>query len=148
MPDERDWLVLYDAECGICRALLAVLLSWDRRHRLRPLALQDAEAGALLGDLTDEERMASWHLVAPPGRTQTGSPSMPSLAGRRWSAGRAVPPLLRLLPGGRTPARVFNRFPITTERGYRWVADHRSGLSRLLPARLKRRGDYLRPSPP
>jgi len=148
MPSERDWLVLYDAECGICRALLAALLSWDRRNRLRPLALQDAEAAALLADLTPEERMSSWHLVSPLGLTRSGSPSMPSSADQRWSAGAAVPPLLQLLPGGRAPAAIFARFPGTTERGYRWVAAHRSALSQLLPERLKRRGDYLRSNPP
>jgi predicted DCC family thiol-disulfide oxidoreductase YuxK len=134
MPDERNWLVLYDAECGICRTLLAPLLSWDRRDLLRPLPLQDPKGQALLADLAPEERIASWHLISP--------------AGRRWSAGAALPPLLRLLPGGRAPARAFGRFPAATEGVYRWVADHRSSLSRLLPERLKRRGDYLRPDSP
>lgn len=144
MPSERDWLVLYDAECGICRTLLALLLSWDQHRRLRPLALQDAEAAALLADLTPEERMASWHLVSPLGRTHSGA----SPAGRRWSAGAAVPLLLQLVPGGRVPAAIFARFPGTTERGYRWLAAHRSAISRLLPECLKRHGDYLRPDPP
>lgn len=134
MPGERDWLVLYDAECGICRTLLAPLLSWDRHGRVRPLPLQDAEAQTLLADLEPEERMASWYLISP--------------AAQRWSAGAALPPLLRQLPGGWAPARAFCTFPAMTERCYRWVAGHRSGLSRLLPERLKRRADYLRPSPP
>lgn len=148
MPSERDWLVLYDAECGICRAILAPLLSWDRRNRLRPVPLQDPEAQALLTDLAPEGRMASWHLISPLGRTPSGPPAMPSPADQRWSAGAAVPPLLQLLPGGRAPAAIFARFPGVTERGYRWIAGHRSALSRLLPERLKRRGDYLRSSPP
>lgn len=148
MPSERDWLVLYDAECSICRALLASLLNWDRRDLLRPLPLQGTEAQALLADLAPEERMASWHLISALGRTPSGSPSMPSPADQRWSAGAAVPPLLQLLPGGRAPAAIFSRFPGMTERGYRWIAGHRSTLSRLLPERLKRRGDYLRPNPP
>ncbi|HVY95599.1 MAG TPA: DCC1-like thiol-disulfide oxidoreductase family protein [Solirubrobacterales bacterium] len=124
------WTVLYDAECGICRTLLAGLLSWDRGRRLRPIALQASEADALLADLPPAERMASWHLLSP--------------AGERWSAGAALPPLLRLLPGGAAPAAAFARFPGATERGYRWVADHRAALARLLPAALKRRADrYL-----
>lgn len=124
------WTVLYDAECGICRALLAALLAWDRQQRLRPLALQAAEAARLLADLTPAERMASWRLLGP--------------GGERWSAGAALPPLLRLLPGGRSPAAAFARFPGATERGYRWVADHRAGLARLLPAALRQRADrYL-----
>jgi predicted DCC family thiol-disulfide oxidoreductase YuxK len=119
------WLVLYDADCGFCNWLLAGFLSWDRAERLRPLALQRPEAGELLPDLTPDDRMASWHLIAP--------------AGERWSAGAALAPLFRLLPGGRGPATAFARFPAFTERGYRWVAGHRVGLSKLVPARFKRR---------
>jgi len=142
--DDRAWTVLYDAECGLCRVLLALLLHWDRtgrprgpgsgtsaahRGRLRPLPLQRAEAQTLLADLPLGERMASWHLVSP--------------AGARWSAGAAAAPLLRLLPGGGGVAAVFARFPNATERGYRWVADHRSGLGRFVPSGLRRRADYL-----
>ncbi len=114
----RDWLVLYDADCGFCRRSLSALLRWDRDGRLRPLALQDPQAGELLGDMSPAERMASWHLISPDGRC--------------WSAGKALVPLLRLLPAGGVPAAVFARFPRLTDRGYRWVADHRSQLSRLL----------------
>ena len=115
------WPILYDAECGFCRRSLSVLLRWDRAGRLRPVALQHPEAARLLTDLTPDERMESWHLISP--------------GGRRWSAGRAVVPLLRLLPAGRVPAAVFARFPRLTDRGYRWVADHRSRL----PANRRRR---------
>jgi predicted DCC family thiol-disulfide oxidoreductase YuxK len=118
------WVVLYDADCGFCKWLLGGLLRWDRGGRLRPVALQAAEAAELLADLPSEERMASWHLVSP--------------AGRRWSGGAALPPLLRLLPRGRAPAAVVARFPRLTDRGYRWVAEHRTQLSRA--TRPLRRG--------
>ena len=121
---ERDWLVFYDGECGFCRRSLSVLLRWDRRGRLRPVALQEPAADGPLADLPPGQRMESWHLIAPDGR--------------RWSGGGALPPLLRLLPGGRIPAAVFARFPRLTDRGYRWVADHRSQLSRLLGNRRER----------
>jgi predicted DCC family thiol-disulfide oxidoreductase YuxK len=114
----RDWLVHFDADCGFCRWSLSLLLRWDRDGRLRPVALQDPEAGELLSDMAPAERMASWHLISPDGR--------------RWSAGEALVPLLRLLPAGEFPASVFARFPRLTDRGYRWVAEHRSQLSRLL----------------
>jgi predicted DCC family thiol-disulfide oxidoreductase YuxK len=75
--------------------------------------------------------MASWHLVSP--------------AGTRASGGAALPPLLALLPGGRLPAAALAHFPRLTERGYRWVADHRSGLSKPVPARVKQRaGERVR----
>ncbi len=119
--------MLYDRDCGLCRWSLAQLLARDRRGRLRPIALGTPEADALLADLTPDQRAASWHLVAPDGR--------------RWSAGAAAPPLLRLLPSGRAPAELVARAPRTTERVYRWVADHRSSLSRLIPGSAKRRAD-------
>ena len=123
--DGRRWLVLYDGECGLCMWLLAILLRLDSERRLRPAALQGAEAERLLADLPAAERMASWHLVSP--------------GGERRSGGAALPVLLRLLPAGRPAAAVLDRSPRLTERGYRWVADHRSQLSRLVPAGAKRR---------
>lgn len=130
MADDR-WTVLYDSDCGVCKWLLAGFLGWDRGSRLQPIALQRPEADELLAELTPAQRMASWHLISP--------------AGTRLSAGAALPPLLRLLPGGRGPAAVFARFPRASESGYRWVAEHRSALSKLLPASAKQRaGERVR----
>jgi predicted DCC family thiol-disulfide oxidoreductase YuxK len=125
--DANAWRVVYDRDCGFCRWSLAQVLALDRQHRLRPLALGTPEADRLLADLTPEQRASSWHLVSP--------------QGQRWSAGAAAPPLLRLLQGGRVPAAILARAPRLTERAYRWVADHRSALSRLIPASAKRRAD-------
>jgi predicted DCC family thiol-disulfide oxidoreductase YuxK len=118
MDADRPSVILYDADCDFCKWSLSLFLRWDRAARLRPVALQSAEAGELLSDLPPAERMASWHLISP--------------VGERRSGGDAVAPLLRLLPGGRFPAAVFARFPSLTERGYRWFADHRSRLSGLV----------------
>jgi predicted DCC family thiol-disulfide oxidoreductase YuxK len=123
--------ILYDAECGFCRWSLAWVLRWDRRHRLRPVALQDPEGERLLPGMTEEERMDSWHLVAPDGAVS--------------SAGAAGAPLLRLLPGGRPLAAVAGASPRLTERAYRWVADHRGLLARpIRPAALRRAGELIR----
>lgn len=128
MPrDPNRWIVLYDRDCGFCRWSLARLLALDRRGALLPLALGTAEADALLADLTPEQRASSWHLVSP--------------QGRRWSAGAAAAPLLRLLPGGALAAAVLASAPRATERAYRWVADHRSVFSRRIPAAAKERAD-------
>jgi predicted DCC family thiol-disulfide oxidoreductase YuxK len=121
---QQTWTVLYDAECGFCAWVLSGLLAWDRAHRLRPTALQHSEARHLLAGVQSDERMASWHLISP--------------AGARYSGGAAVVQVLRLLPGGRIPAAAFTRFPRLTEKAYRWVADHRSQLSRLIPTTAKR----------
>jgi predicted DCC family thiol-disulfide oxidoreductase YuxK len=63
--------------------------------------------------------------------------------GRRYSAGAALEPALRLLPGGRVPAALFARFPRVTERAYRWVADHRGTLGRFVPTRARQWADRV-----
>jgi predicted DCC family thiol-disulfide oxidoreductase YuxK len=123
LPTGQRGLLLYDADCGFCTWLVSVVLQWDRAERLRPIALQCPEADELLGDLMPAERMASWHLISP--------------GDARRSAGDAVAPLLRLLPRGRVPAAAFARFPKLTDRGYRWVAEHRSHLSKWVPSSAK-----------
>jgi predicted DCC family thiol-disulfide oxidoreductase YuxK len=108
----------------LCKWLLSGLLRWDRAARLRPIALQRPEAEDLLCELAPADRAASWHLISP--------------AGVRHSGGAALAPLLELLPAGRLPAAAFDRFPGVSDRGYRWVAAHRSELSRWLPSRARR----------
>ena len=126
------WTVLYDSDCGFCKWLLSGFLRWDRERSLQPLALQRPEAARLLADLEPEARMESWHLVAPDGA-------------RAASGGEAIPLLLRLLPGGTAPAAIFARFPRLTDSGYRWVAAHRTGLSKWVPSAAKRRaGERVR----
>jgi predicted DCC family thiol-disulfide oxidoreductase YuxK len=122
-PDATSWTLLYDADCGFCRATLAGLLALDRDTRVRPLAIQSPEGKSLLPDLDPAARLASWHLISPDGD--------------RFSAGAGAPPLLRLLTGGAVPAAVLAAVPGTTERAYRWVADNRSTLSRFVPLRAK-----------
>jgi predicted DCC family thiol-disulfide oxidoreductase YuxK len=119
--------ILYDSDCGFCRWSLAKLLRWDRRGSLRPLALQHPEAAALLPGMSEEERMASWHLVDADGEVRSG--------------GAALPGLLRLLPGGGSPAALVARAPRLRDRGYRWVAGHRSWFGRLISEGAKRRAD-------
>jgi len=113
-------VLLYDEDCGFCRWSLAKILAWDRRRRLQPVPLQDPEADRLLSGMDQQRRMASWHLVTDGGRV--------------YSAGAAVPPLARLLPLGAPVALVAGALPETTERLYRWVADHRDMLGRRLGA--------------
>ncbi len=119
------WWVLYDADCGLCAWAVAALLAWDRGGRLRPGAIQGPDGRRLLANLEPQERLSAWHLIGP--------------EGARGSGGAAIAPLLRLLPGGAPGAAAVSLSPDLTERGYRWVAEHRTGLSRLLPGRAKQR---------
>jgi predicted DCC family thiol-disulfide oxidoreductase YuxK len=114
----RDHTVLYDSDCGFCKWSLDKILAWDRRDRLRPVAIQSEEGQRLLAEIPAERRLDSWYLATP--------------ANEVHSAGAAAAPLARLLPGGRPLAAAFARFPRITERAYRWVADHRDGFARLL----------------
>jgi predicted DCC family thiol-disulfide oxidoreductase YuxK len=118
--------VLYDPDCGFCRVSLALLLRWDTRGRLRPVALRSDEADALLDGMPEADQMASWHLVE---------------GGRVHSGGGAFPAVFTRLPGGRPLARAGQRFPGASDRLYRWVADHRSLLGRPIPASARRWAD-------
>jgi predicted DCC family thiol-disulfide oxidoreductase YuxK len=115
---DSEHAILYDADCGFCKWSLNKVLAWDRHRRLRPIAIQSEEGQRLLAPIPAAERLDSWHLVAPGGEVT--------------SAGAAAAPLARLLPGGGPLAALFRAFPKTTERTYRWVAEHRGRLARLL----------------
>jgi predicted DCC family thiol-disulfide oxidoreductase YuxK len=116
-PTPGSYAVLYDRDCGFCRWSLDKILAWDRRRVLRPVAIQSEEGERLLASVPAGRRLDSWHLAAK---------------GEVSSAGAAAPPLIEVLPGGRPLAAVLRAFPGPTERAYRWVADHRSLLVRLL----------------
>lgn len=114
--------LLYDADCGFCRWSLDRVLAWDRRGRLRPVALDTAEARELTPGMSDEQRAASWHLVGADGTVS--------------SAGAAFAPLGRLLPGGALLGAVPRGL---AERGYRFVAEHRETFGKLVARRRSRR---------
>jgi len=113
-------VLLYDRDCGFCRWSVAKLMAWDRGRRLRVVAIQDPEGERVLAGMDPPQRLASWHLVPPGGAVH--------------SAGRAVAPLLRLLPGGAPLAAMADAFPATTDRLYIWVARNRGRLGELIGA--------------
>ncbi|HJU57765.1 MAG TPA: DUF393 domain-containing protein [Actinomycetota bacterium] len=115
------WTVLYDEDCGFCRWSVERLLRLDGGERLRATPIQRVEGQAMLVDIPVEQRLISWHLRSPSGKVV--------------SAGAAVEPLLRLLPGGRAFAWIAAGFPRLTERLYGWIARHRTELGRLLGAK-------------
>jgi predicted DCC family thiol-disulfide oxidoreductase YuxK len=122
-------IVLYDRDCGFCGWLLAWVLRWDRRRRLRPAPIQGPEGDAWLAHMPVEQRLASWHAVDEDGRV--------------FSAGAAFPHLLRRLPGGSIPARLTELAPGVTERAYAWVAANRATLVRPVGERAKARARAL-----
>jgi predicted DCC family thiol-disulfide oxidoreductase YuxK len=122
-------LVLYDGDCGFCAWGVAWLLRWDRGRRLEPLAIQSEEGARVLAGMALEQRLASWHVAAEHGRLRSG--------------GAALEPVLRALPGGGALAAVAHVRPRATEQAYRWVADRRAGLGRLIPRASKDRARVL-----
>lgn len=97
--------------------IVARILDWDRAGRLRPVALQDPRAADLLPQLSEEERMASSHLVEADGSVH--------------SAERGLAKLADYLPG----------FPRALGRGYWLVAGNRDKLGRLVPASVRRQAE-------
>jgi predicted DCC family thiol-disulfide oxidoreductase YuxK len=122
--------ILYDDECRFCRATLGLLLAWDRERRLRPVAIQSKEGAQLLAEVPEDERLLSAHAA------MSGDSGL-------MSGGAAAGPVLRLLPAGAPLADLADRLPGAADRGYRWVAENRGLLSRLVPAALKDRADAL-----
>jgi len=112
-----DHLILYDEDCGFCVRTLDRVLRWDRERRLRAVAIGSPEGQRLLSSVPPGERLDSWHLIGPEGQLS--------------SAGGAVPKVLRLLPGGAVAAALLAAAPSVTEAGYRWIAGHRSFISRF-----------------
>jgi predicted DCC family thiol-disulfide oxidoreductase YuxK len=127
--------VLYDPDCGFCRVCMAVLLSWDRRDRLKAVPLFSPEAERLLDGMPRDQQAASWHVVDAAGTVRSG--------------GAAFGPALEQLPRGRRLAALARRFPRPIELGYGWVAGHRTLVGRLVPDSARRwANDVLRVSGP
>ena len=124
-------MVLYDRDCAFCKWTLNWILAWDRDGVVRPVAIQSAEGAALLAAVAEPRRLDSWHLVEPSGRLLSG--------------GKAAAPLFAVLPAGRPLAALVRTFPKVTDRAYRWVAEHRGQLARVLridpDCELRRRGE-------
>lgn len=120
---ENAVVVLYDGDCGFCKVMLAVLLTWDRAHRLGAVPIQCTLGEQLLLDMPSRDRLESWHLIDGARVVHSG--------------GTAIPLIFAVLPRGALLARVASQFPRTTSRTYEWVAGHRVLLGRLLRTRSR-----------
>jgi predicted DCC family thiol-disulfide oxidoreductase YuxK len=114
-------IVLYDEDCGVCRWTADRLRRWDRRDRLTFRSIRSAETAGDLDAIEPAARYASWHVIEPDGRI--------------WSAGAAIPRVMRRLPGGVPVATLAATFPTVTEWMYGFVVLHRTRLGRMLGQR-------------
>ncbi len=119
--------LLYDRDCGFCRTVLGFILMRDHERRIRPVALQDALAADLLPGMSEEDRLASFHLVAEGGRILSG--------------GRALTALIADLPGCGAVAAALARAQPLVDAAYDVVAANRSRVGPLVPRSLVRRAD-------
>lgn len=110
--------MIYDGDCGFCRATVDWALARDRDGRLvaRPFQARGTLEGT---GVSRSEAERAVFLVAPDGR--------------RWSGAAAVARILGLLPGWGWAGRLLELPGMRwiAARGYRWVADHRSLVSRM-----------------
>ena len=113
-------VLLYDAECRVCRFVARAVSRADRGETLGLLPLQAVEAVRLLDGLPEDERLASWRLARPDG----------SLVGR----GTGVPVLLESLRLTRPLGRLLQLVPgRTLDAAYELAARNRGRLGRVVP---------------
>ena len=85
----RRWPVLYDADCGFCKWSLDKLLAWDRRQRLRPVAIQSAEGERCSRRCPRTSGSPPGTSCCRPARSGRAEPPAAPLAGSSPAAGRS-----------------------------------------------------------
>jgi len=116
--EARLVLVLYDADCGICRRLADGL----KRRGVGVAPIRSATGDVELRDLPDAARNAAVHAVDD--------------RGRRLSGAAALPLILGALPRLAWAATLAELLPAPSRRlGYAAVARNRRVLSRVLGLR-------------
>jgi predicted DCC family thiol-disulfide oxidoreductase YuxK len=120
-------IVLYDADCGFCRWAMAWALTHADDGVLATAPIQSALGDELLAGMAPGERLRSAHVVDADGRVSSG--------------GAAAERVLSALAWTRALGRLAVRFPHTTDRLYRVVADRRMSFGRLVGREARRRAD-------
>ncbi|XHR29050.1 MAG: thiol-disulfide oxidoreductase DCC family protein [Chthoniobacteraceae bacterium] len=116
----KKTVVLYDDDCAFCIVQVRRLERLDWFHALLALPISAPEALAAAPGLTREGLARELHCVTPRGRVLTAARAFRHLFARV--------PLL-------TPLALLMWVPgaiLVAEAVYRWVAAHRSWLSRVL----------------
>ena len=122
-------IVLYDGDCGFCRWAIAWAIRRDDERVLDVAPIQSDIGERFLSHLAPAERLESAHVVDGDGHVHSG--------------GRAAHELLSALPSTRLLARLTGLSPRVTDGVYAFVARHRTGFSRLVPAGAKRKADLV-----
>jgi predicted DCC family thiol-disulfide oxidoreductase YuxK len=113
-------VLLYDADCRICRFTARTVARLDRERELALLPLQDPAAKPLLASLHEDRRLETWRLVRSDGALTGYGAGVPELLAAT-RLGRPAGRLLGLLPPG------------VLDAGYGFVARHRGRIGRFVP---------------
>jgi len=84
-------LLFWDADCGVCTFFRNVVLRLDLRGGIVSIPIGSREADPYLGDLDEDRRWGSMHVVSPDGNRSSGGPALLQLL--------AALPLLRGVAG-------------------------------------------------
>jgi len=91
MAANREYILLFDRDCGICTAFGRWIHAVDVRHRIRFQTIQSSRE--LLREIPDGQVLDAFHIVPPNGDILTG--------------GDAVPTVIEALPMGAGLGRVL-----------------------------------------
>lgn len=96
----REYVLLFDRDCGICSATSRWIHAVDLRRRVRLRTIQSSRD--LLREIPEDRILDAFHIVSPDGRVMTG--------------GDAVPVLIEALPMGGGLGRVLRASPALMAR--------------------------------
>lgn len=91
MAANREYILLFDRDCGICSALGRWIHAVDVRHRIRLQTIQSSRE--LLREIPEGQVLDAFHVALPDGDILTG--------------GDAVPAVIEALPMGAGLGRVL-----------------------------------------
>lgn len=73
----REYILLFDRDCGICQAFGRSIHAVDLRRRIRLRTIQSSRE--LLQGIPDGQVLDAFHIVSPSGRITTGGDAVPTL---------------------------------------------------------------------
>jgi len=106
--------LLYDEECALCVQFQQEIARWDVHRRITPVGFKDPRIGSLVPRMNRDQLQSSFHLVLLDGSVLSGP--------------RAMPTLLRLLPGLRWAGWLLTWLPFggwLSDRIYARIVSHR-----------------------
>ena len=108
-------VLLFDGGCGFCRRWVNRLARWDRSSHIRMVPSHARHAVEGLPDIDDAALDEAMHFVTPDGRVYRGARALPALM-RYLPGGSVLRPLL-LVPGVLPVAdRVYDRIAANRHR--------------------------------